>query len=361
MINRLCIGLGNAGATIVREIADRSILDDVKLYAIDSTTTNATIHTTRDVNYLCTISDEDQGSGRDRERGAAMYRYHESNGDFDEMYSDAIDAKGPVILITSAAGGTGSGSIVPLCKTLLANGVDIIPVIVFPNQNDPIAYHLNANDLLIELGEVGIVTYSIFVNPANTADYTDINNEVVNLVEIVFGKKYHATTKDSIDDSDLKHILETPGRFIALSVKAPDTSRLKKEITRKVFSGYQPAWTDIQAKECTFMKAFGLTSMFAADDHTEVFSELNARIPNSYDEYKNVAEEDNDGVAEATVIIAGLPRHEVKEINTEFNEVKGISDGMTRSTRPKFMKRKKATITKPQSTEDGKPKFEWKE
>jgi hypothetical protein len=360
MINRLCIGLGNAGATIVREIADRSILDDVKLYAIDSTTTNATIHTTRDVNYLCTISDEDQGSGRDRERGAAMYRYHESSGDFDEMYSDAMDAKGPVILVTSAAGGTGSGSIVPLCKTLLENDVFIIPVIIFPNDKDPIAYHLNANDLLIELGEVGIQTYSVFVNPANTVDYTDINAEIVELIEILFGTAYHSTQRDSIDDSDLIKILETPGRFIAISAKAPDTTRLKKEITRKVFSGYQPAWTDMEANEYTFMKAFALTSMFATSDYDEVFHELNARIPNSYDEYKNVVDDDNHGVAEATVIIAGLPRHQVKHIDTEFNEVKGISDGMVKSTRPKFMGRKKATITKPQDTENGKPKFEWK-
>lgn len=360
MINRLCIGLGNAGATIVRDIANTPNMDDIKLYAIDSTTANATIKTLRDVNYLCTISDENQGSGRDRERGAAMYKYHESSGDFDEMYSDAMDAKGPVILITSAAGGTGSGSIVPLCKTLLENGVSIIPVIIFPNDKDPIAYHLNANDLLIELGEVGIETYSVFVNPANTVDYTDINKEVVELIEILFGTTYQSTDHDSIDDSDLIKILETPGRFIAISAKAPDTTRLKKELTRKVFSGYQPAWTDVEAQEHTLVKGYALTSMFASSDYPEVFRELNSRIPNSFDEYKNVVDADNDGVAEATVIIAGLPRHQVKKIDTEFNEVKGISDGMVKSTRPKFMGRKKATITKPQDNESGKPKFEWK-
>lgn len=361
MSERVCIGLGNAGATIIREMANDMMFADVTLYAIDSTTNNITMKSRNDINYLCTISDENQGSGRNRERGAAMYEYHESNGDFDKMYMTAMDAKGPVIVVTSAAGGTGSGSVVPLCRSMLERDIEVIPVIIFPNDADPIAYHLNANDLLIELGDIGITTYSIFVNPANTADYTKINAKIVDLISIVFGKKFPITDKDSIDDSDLKAILETPGRFLALSVQQPDIDHLKKELTREVFAGYQPAWSDNDAKEHTFMKAFGLTSMFARTDHSEVFKELNTRIPNAFDEYKNICDIENDGSAEAVVIIAGLPRHEVKEINTEFNEVKGISEGMKKSSRPSFLGKRKATVRPPKSEGNGeRPKFEWK-
>lgn len=361
MSERVCIGLGNAGATIIRDMANDMMFTDVTLYAIDSTTNNITMKSRNDINYLCTISDENQGSGRNRERGAAMYEYHESNGDFDKMYINAMDAKGPVIVVTSAAGGTGSGSVVPLCRSMLEKDIEVIPVIIFPNDADPIAYHLNANDLLIELGDIGITTYSIFVNPANTADYTKINAKIVDLISIVFGKKFPSTDKDSIDDSDLKAILETPGRFLALSVQQPDIDHLKKELTREVFAGYQPAWSDNDAKEHTFMKAFGLTSMFARTDHSEVFKELNARIPNAFDEYKNICDIENDGSAEAVVIIAGLPRHEVKEINTEFNEVKGISEGMKKSSRPSFLGKRKATVKPPKSEGNGeRPKFEWK-
>lgn len=359
-MNNLIVGLGNTGFSIVREIANNPSFSNAKLYAVDSTTANINVKTLHDVEYICIISDESQGSGRNRERGASMYAYHESNGDFDQMYSDAIDAKSPVVVITSAAGGTGSGSIIPFCKTMLDNGVEVIPVIVCPNDADPIAYHLNANDLLLELGEVGISTYSIFVNPANTADYTAINKEVVELIEIIFGKKYHVTDKDSIDDSDLNTILSTPGRFIAFSVKEPSADRLKKEVTRKLYTGYQPIWTEQEANSCTFMKAFSLASLFADTEFEDVFSEVNSRIPNAYDEYRNIAIVENGDQTEATVIVAGLPRHNVKEIASEFNEAGGISDGMKKSTRPKFMSKKKANVIQDVSG-DGttRSKYKW--
>ena len=362
MSTNLIIGLGNTGTNIIKALSIDPLFSKTKLYAVDSTTTNATIDD-HGFTYVSIISDEAQGSGRNRERGAAMYRYHEGNGDFDEMYANAMDAKAPVLVITSAAGGTGSGSVVPLCESLIENGITPIPIIIFPNDADPIAYHLNANDLLLELGEIGVSTYSIFVNPANTADYTPINNEVIDLIKIVFGYKYIPTTLDSIDDSDLNTILSTPGRFIAFSVKETNADRMKKEVTRKLYTGYQPMWTDGEAKSCTFMKAFSLASLFADTEYEEVFYEVNSRIPNAYDEYRNIAIIEDNKLAEATVMVAGLPRHKVKEIDTTFEEATSISEGMKKSTRPNFMSRKKATITKPSTdtNESGevKSKFKW--
>ena len=357
MFNQI-IGLGNAGSQIVREIANNADFHNVKLYAIDSVASNVDIKTSIDIDYICTISDESQGSGRDRERGAAMYCMHESKGDFDQMYLNAMEAKSPVIVISSAAGGTGSGSIVPLCKKLVEDDIDVIPIIIYPNDADPTAYHLNATDLLIELGEINVSTYSIFVNPANTVDYTNINHEVVDLIEIILGMKYKYTKSDSIDDSDLNSILAVPGRFIAFSAKAPDAAHMKKELTRKLYSGYQPAWSDKEANTYTFVKAFSLVSMFATTDYDEVFSDIRSRIPNALDEYKNAVNDNNDGTMEATVIVAGLPRHNVKIIDSKFNEVDGIADGMKRSTRPKFMNRKKKTFTKSDAPTDNKEKLE---
>ena len=368
--NNVIIGLGNCGTQIVKRVANNSALsndDSVKLFAIDSTITSVDLDTISKMEFIPIISDEKSGSGRNRERGNAMYKYHEENHEFDNMYATAINAKAPVIVITSSVGGTGSGSVVPLCEALVMRGVHVIPIIVCPNMSDPDAYHLNTNDLMVELNDVGIETYSVFRNSRGDADYTPINDEIVQLIEIILGKKYDNTNLDSIDDSDLDVILNTPGRFIAVDITSDNVDLLKKELTRKVFSGYQPAWSNEDAKSHTFMTAFSLTSMFAKQDFKEVFAEVNNRIVNVFDEYRNIVDDDNNGKAHATLIVAGLPRQEIKMIDTEYKEPESIGKGVNRSRRPSFLNKKKAVITpsvESAKTKDGNDsvinKFGWK-
>lgn len=362
-MKNMIIGLGNTGTNIVKAAGSSLLLKDVKKYVIDSVMTSVDLGSINDINVIPIISDEKSGSGRNRERGKAMYEYHESQGAFKEMYDDAVNSKSPVLVITSAAGGTGSGSAVPVCRALLELGVEVIPIIICPNKNDPMAFHLNTNDLLMELGEIGIETYSIFENRKGDANYEPINNEVVNLIEIIFGKCYGKTTLDSIDDSDLDVILNKPGRFIAVSAEASTIPALSKEITRKLFGGFQPAWSADQVPANTLITAFSLTSMFAETDFKVVFNEINNRLdPDTiYDEYRNIVNEDNNGISSASIIIAGLPRTEVKEINSEYKEVDGLSDGMKKSHRPNFMSRKKASSgTTTDASGNVINRFKWK-
>ena len=354
-MNNMVIGLGNTGFRICEEIAkDNRINSTVDIYAIDSIL-NMTLDNINMMNYIPIVSDDKNGSGRDRTRGCAMYKYQEEQGVFDDMYDKAEESKTPVIVISSAAGGTGSGSIVPLCKELISRSVQIIPVIICPNESDPDAYHLNTSDLLIELEEIGIETYSIFVNAKGDANYAPINKEVVDLIAIVFGKLYPDTELDSIDDSDLDVILNTPGRFIAVTTRADSIQTLKKEITRKTFAGFQPNWE--KDTDATFMTGFALTSIFASEDFGTVFSEINDRITNRFDEYRNIKNDNN--LNEATVIIAGLPRPEIKEIDGEYNSVKSIGEGIKKSKRPSFASRKKAQVIDAKDG-DAIKKFQWK-
>lgn len=358
-VENIVIGLGNAGTQIVKEITKSSLLNDVKLYSIDSTSASIEIDTINRIKSIPIISDENEGSGRDRERGAAMFMYHQDQCKFDQMFVEAMDAKSPVIVITSAAGGTGSGSCVPLCKKLLQMDVNVVPIIICPNMEDPDAYHLNTSDLMIELGEIGIKTYSIFRNPKG-ADYDPVNKEVVNMIEIILGKRYRGTRKDTIDDSDLDVVLRTPGRFIAVSATAKDINTLKRELTQRVFAGYQPAWTQEESRAYTFITASSLTSMFADKDVETVFDDIYTRIFHSYDKYKDISVDDNNGECEATLIIAGLPRAEMKQVDVDFKEASTISSGMERSRRPAFMNRRKAVVENT-TTGSGEPvkQFKW--
>ena len=362
MCKKLVIGLGNCGTNIVKEAAYMNSMDDVTFYTIDSVASNISMDTVARINNIPIISDDKTGSGRNRERGRAMFEYHENHDAFDEMYQLASETSSPVIVISSSSGGTGSGSMVPLCKTLTDMGVKVIPIIVIPALEDPIAYHMNTTDLFIELGEaVEGLTYATFRNVKNSADYTAINKEIVTFMEIIFGKYYGDTEKDSIDDSDLDQLLNMPGRLLAIYAVANNVINLQKAVTAKVFSGYQPAWTELQAAELTLMKGYSMKSMFAATDYETVFENVNARIKSSIDEYRNLEVKDNNGLHEATVIIAGLQRPELKEVDFKYTGASSINTGINKPSRPSFMSKKKGTVVQEKST-DGKSiidKFKW--
>lgn len=354
MSDNMCIGLGNTGTMIVKAIMQSKLLNKVKLYAIDSVTTAADTDFVNRVSVIPIQSDEKQGSGRNRERGAEMFKMHEDAGDFAIMYQDAIDAKSPVLVITSSAGGTGSGSAAPLCEALVKRGVQVIPIIITPDLSEPDAYHLNTNDLFAELaaiedleGEPGVPSYTIFQNPKDSVNYDPINQDVVNLIEIILGVRNEYTTRDSIDDSDLDTILKTPGRFVATSAIATNPDQLRKLITAKVFSSYQPAWSEEEIRPLTLMTGYSLKSMFAETDFDTVFEDIRKRIVHRYDEYRNVVNSDNQGQCEATVIIAGLPRPAIKNIDAEYNMANDLGAGIKKSTRPSFLNKKKTTIGKP--------------
>lgn len=368
-MNNLIVGLGNCGCQIVKAISNSKTLSDVKLYAVDSTTASVDMNSIASINVIPIISDENEGSGRNRSRGAAMFDYHSDNlHAFDKLYEDAVDAKEPIILISSTSGGTGSGSISRLCYNLLQlnENMMIIPILVFPSLEDPDAYHLNTNDLMIELQELNIKTYCVFRNAKGDTDYTSINNDVVEFINIILGKRYNNTTKDSIDDSDLISIMSMPGRLLAVSAEAKDADSLKKEITKKVFSGTQPAWTEEESEQHTFMKAYSLTSLFANTEFSTVFEGIDTRIKSAYDEFKNICAKDNNGTSTASVIIAGLPRPEIKNVDIDFVETKGIGEGVNKSSRPAFMNRRKAKVVSSpdkNTSGDGKTKmrdqFKW--
>lgn len=353
-MENLIIGLGNTGTQIIKAIMKSSMLDKVKLYAIDSVTSSVDAEVVNRVTIIPIQSDEKQGSGRNRERGAEMYKVHEEAGDFAVMYQDAIDAKSPVLIITSSAGGTGSGSAAPLCEALVKRGVQVIPIIITPDLSEPDAYHLNTNDLFAELaeitdldGEPGVPSYTIFQNPKDSVNYDPINQDVVNLIEIILGVRNEYTTRDSIDDSDLDTILKTPGRFVATSAIATNPDQLRKLITSKVFSSYQPAWSEEEIRPLTLMTGYSLKSMFAETDFDTVFEDIRKRIVHRYDEYRNVVNSDNQGQCEATVIIAGLPRPAIKNIDAEYNMANDLGAGIKKSTRPSFLNKKKPLSGKP--------------
>lgn len=344
-MKNVIIGLGNAGSQIVRLASKSKKFAGDKLFTIDSVTSNVDMDSIANLTSIPIVSDERTGSGRNRKRGFAMFNYHKSLKHFDDMFAACDESKNPIILVSSAAGGTGSGAIIGLATTLIRDyELDVIPIIISPADEDPSSYHMNTCDLLVELAEIvdvdgnpGIKSYSVFRNPSNP-NYTSINKAIVKSIEVILGYYYDDTTLDSIDESDLNKILSFPGRFISVYAEASDIGTLKKELTRSVMSGYQPGWTSQEAEEITFNVAYSLTSMFASDDFNEVFSEITERCGDICDKFKNVTNIDDGDICYATAIIAGLPTIKVKKVDGEFNGAGTIADGIQKTVRPEYAK-----------------------
>lgn len=338
MSRNMIIGLGNTGTQIVKEAARNALLSDTDLFAIDSVASTADMNSVGTITTIPIITDDKSGSGRDRERGAAMFEMHNNDGEFSKLYAAAENAKSPVIVIASSAGGTGSGAIVPLCRNLLDHNVELLPIIVAPAMEDPIAFQMNTNDLFVELNELGIETYCVFRNEYGKANYQNINNEIVNTIEIIFGKRYDISDFDTIDDADVDKLLQKPGRLIAVEASAASKAELQRAITEKVLNGFQPAWNMDKMGSKIAVMAFALTSPFASVDFEFVFKLIRERLTNAFDEYRNVC--DKDGVYKAVVIIAGLPQIDMPNMDFNFDEAGDMAEGMKKAARPSFMNKK---------------------
>ena len=62
----------------------------------------------------------------------------------------------------------------------------------------------------------------------------------------------------------------------------------------------------------------------------------------------------------ATVIVAGLPRGDIKIIDSQFKEATGLGSGVNKSARPSFLNRKKAVVSDNKNGGTTTKSFKWK-
>lgn len=336
-MNKIIIGLGNTGSVIVRDIAKKN-LNNVRLFAIDSQAKHIAIDHVSNVEYIPIVADDNAGSGRDRERGREMFRFNLEQGKLDKMLEECKNTD-TIFVVSSAAGGTGSGSCPELCRELIDDTSDrkVIPIIICPNMEDPDAYHYNTTDLMVELKDAKVGPYVIFRNPSSS-DYEKINAEIVEAITVMLGNHYETTDNDSIDASDLNNILSTVGRMMVLSVTGETVDEVRKKLLKQLVSSYQPNWDS--AKVGYGVAAFSMKSINAGEDSKLIENDILPKLEHCSDRYKNIVIDDNNGMVEVTLIIAGLPPVELKDVTTEYNETASIGDSLKKAERPRFMKRR---------------------
>lgn len=363
----LIIGMGSCGTQVIKKLAKNRLFDNCILYTIDSDLNTLNIQDEcPGVNIIPIKVDEMDGSGRNRPRGKELFEEAVKNGHLDELYKLAETVKYPIIVITSTAGGTGSGAIPVLCQTLInKNEAYVNPIIVTPDSQEDNHSHRNNNQLFIDLEEAGVSRYIQFVNPPHMAHYDPINNSIMKCIEWVLGKHYHPTDLNSIDDADLDMLLNGPkGRIMVLSAEGKDITTASRALEKQLISGYQPTFTkeDLDNEEdCTLVVGFAIESLNADEEFVEGFKSIRNRIsPPGEDktyidnEYRHICVNDNNGNVTLSVMISGLPRPPVKQVMGAVGTVKGLSEGLKDSVNPAFMKTG-STIRRRSNTDIKKP------
>lgn len=227
------VGVGNCGGQVANKASTEypEIFDSV---FINSSESDLSMVGESNLKFKIGDKDEIEGSGKNR---AKMKQYLKSdimkilrNEDLQECLS----TKKYVFIITSAAGGTGSGA-APILMDLLSQlfpDSHFILVAVLPQLTASKMEQGNALEFLDEmyttLGDN--ITYMIYDNETRselppTKALEAVNKEIVEDLRILSGIDCYPSPYETIDEADLESIITTPGRLLI--------SRITSNITEK--------------------------------------------------------------------------------------------------------------------------------
>lgn len=228
------IGVGNCGSQVALLAQNKypDLFDCV--YVNTSESDLAMVNCEDALKFKIGKKDEVEGSGKNRTKMKEYLQADITNILTDERLQDTISSKKYTFIISSAAGGTGSGAAPVLMEILrqMFPDTNFIIVTVLPQIEASLMEQGNALEYLNELYDVlgESTTYMIYDNE-NTSDLPPtkalevINENIVEDLRVLSGVDNYPTPYESIDDADLESIITTPGRLLVV--------RLNNKLTEK--------------------------------------------------------------------------------------------------------------------------------
>lgn len=230
----MIIGVGNCGGQVayLAEKKYPNLIDTVYINTSDADL--SMVSTENTMKFKIGEKDEVEGSGKNRTK---MKEYLEA--DIEKILGNSqlqnlIVEKKYCFIVTSAAGGTGSGAGPVLFEFLrqMFPDTNFIIVAVLPQLQASLMEQGNALEFLTELYDVlgEETTYMIYDNET-TADLPPtkalevVNENIVEDIRIITGIDNYATPYESIDEADMESIVTSPGRLLVV--------RLMKNLTEK--------------------------------------------------------------------------------------------------------------------------------
>lgn len=181
-----------------------------------------------------------EGSGKNRAKMKEYLMEDISKILGDENLIECISSKKYVFVITSAAGGTGSGAgpvLMEILRQMFPDG-NFVLVGVLPQLGASLMEQGNALEFLNELYDVlgDNTTYMIYDNESTsdlppTKALEVVNEGIVEDLRILSGVDNYATPYESIDEADMESIISTPGRLLV--------ARVTKNLTEKAMEDGQ--------------------------------------------------------------------------------------------------------------------------
>ena len=225
MLNVGVIGIGNCGnqiATLAKKECDCDV------YAINTSE-----------NDLATLPEgiprllvgDAQGTGKNRDAAKAFLKKSIMNIISDQGFSDFCASKEVLLVVSSMGGGSGSG-MAPIMSDIIRSSfqnVDgsqkiVILVGVLPRISEGYTTQVNSLDYWHELNDViDKPTYMLYDNNNYKQETSfkilqTVNQEVIEDIKVIQCKYNKSTPYDSIDEKDMKALLDTPGRIVIASL-----------------------------------------------------------------------------------------------------------------------------------------------
>lgn len=228
------IGIGNCGSQIalVAEKKYPTLFDCV--YINTSATDLSMVNSETELKFK--IGEDDVG-GSAKNRAQMKEYLEEGFADIigNEKFQGVLSTKQYCFIISSTAGGTGSGSAPIMMEFLKQMYPDTIFVLVavLPALSSSLMEQGNVDEYLKELYELlpKDTTYMVYDNETVadlpvTKALEVVNEEIVEDLRVLTGVDSYPTQYESIDDADMASIIDTPGRLMVI--------RIKKNLTAKV-------------------------------------------------------------------------------------------------------------------------------
>ena len=221
------IGVGNCGSQVALLAQNKypDLFDCV--YINTSESDLAMVNCEEDMKFKIGKKDEIEGSGKNRTK-MKEYLMADINAILsNENLQEVIASKKYTFIVSSAAGGTGSGATPILMEILrqLFPDTNFILVTVLPQISSSLMEQGNALEFLNELYDVlgESTTYMVYDNE-NTADLPPtkalevINENIVEDLRVLSGVDNYPTPYESIDAADMESIITTPGRLLVVRI-----------------------------------------------------------------------------------------------------------------------------------------------
>lgn len=221
------VGVGNCGSQVAA-LAEKkygTLFDCI--YVNTSESDLAMAGTASSLKFHIGEKDEVEGSGKNRSKMKEYLRADINSLFGNKSFQDCISDKRYCFIITSAAGGTGSGAgpvLTEFMKQLFPD-VNFILIGVLPQIGASLMEQGNTLEFLNELYDVldENTTYMIYDNETTkdlppTKALEVVNENIVEDIRILTGIDNYPTPYESIDDADMESILTTPGRILVARV-----------------------------------------------------------------------------------------------------------------------------------------------